>query len=222
MQSFLGLYNKIQHCVPNVLRLAASLIKKLHNDESKSFPELTIKEKQSVHYLNKNVNNRRYSHSYGQRTTIPWIQTPATLNMDASYRNNNQTDLANRLVIDQELSKRVRKTGDNAQTVPFHSMGCATTPAYLEESFFTVRTNHKAITGLLTMFDTSRKFPRWLLRLSESLFNIGHCVGIRQQAVDALSRLLTVRSGKSKLDDDIPTLDINPKTFETAWNVRMK
>lgn len=70
--------------------------------------------------------------------------------------------------------------------------------------------------------DASGKLGRWCLRLSELVLNIVHRVDTKHHAIDTLSRLSTVKSHKTKLNDEIPALIINPKIFgaaDSVWSV---
>lgn len=72
------------------------------------------------------------------------------------------------------------------------------------------------------MSDASGKLERWSLRLSEFAFDIVHRAGFRNEAVDAHSKLSTVWSAKSNLNDEIPVLRINLKTFGTAFSAKFE
>lgn len=90
---------------------------------------------------------------------------------------------------------------------------------YLEENQFTIKTDYKDFKCLFPLSDASGKLARWCVGLSEFEFNTLHQTGIRHQAADTLLRLPTVESDKSKLDDEVAVLNINPETFGTVCNI---
>lgn len=64
---------------------------------------------------------------------------------------------------------------------------------YLGRNWVTVRTNHEAFKGLLTMSDANGKLARCPLRLSEVELDIVYRAGNNHKAVDELSGLPTIR-----------------------------
>lgn len=65
------------------------------------------------------------------------------------------------------------------------------------------------------MSETYEKLARWRLRFSEFEFPIGCHAGIKHEAADAMSRLLTDGIDKIRLDDDVVVLPITTKLTNT-------
>lgn len=84
---------------------------------------------------------------------------------------------------------------------------------YLENSWFTVRTDHEALKRLMMMSGAYEKRARWRLRLWEFEFDIVHRAGIKHQETDTLSRLPTKDTKTRPLDEKDPIFVLTGEPF---------
>lgn len=82
-----------------------------------------------------------------------------------------------------------------------------------------ILTDHSSLLWILNMADATGKLERWRLRLSEMQFDVYHGYGIKNQAVDSLSRLQTTNMESIKIEDDIPVFLIIGYEEEKSWFV---
>lgn len=75
---------------------------------------------------------------------------------------------------------------------------------------------------LLKVSDTAGKLTWWRLRLLESEFDIVHCAGIKHQAADSPSTLQTKGAVYTKLEEEVPVLNIHLEIFLLVYNVETK
>lgn len=60
--------------------------------------------------------------------------------------------------------------------------------------------------SIVNTTDATGNLARWRLRLSELVFEAVHWAGVKGQAPDALSRLLTTGTDKNPFDNDVAVL----------------
>lgn len=75
---------------------------------------------------------------------------------------------------------------------------------YVEDSRFTVRTDHDVLHWILNLTDSTWKIAQWGLRLSEFEFDVVHCAGMNHLAADALFRQMTIRTDRTPIEYKIP------------------
>lgn len=78
----------------------------------------------------------------------------------------------------------------------------------LQETCFTICTDHDALRWILNLADASCKLGRRRIRLSEYKFDVVHRAGIKHQVADSLSQLSTDGHAKTVLDEVLPFLTI--------------
>lgn len=116
----------------------------------------------------------------------------------------------------------MRKPGDNAQKVPRSSIDRVISPSITRKYTFTVRADREAFKRLLTMTDASWKLAQWSVLLYKLESYVVPQAVFKHQAVDVLSKLVTVRSDKSELHDKVSVLAINSETLTTLCSARFK
>jgi len=79
---------------------------------------------------------------------------------------------------------------------------------YLERTRFTVRTDHDALTWILSITPSEGRLARWRLRLAEFDLDVQYRPGIKNLVPDALSRIETTGVDTRALDEEIPTFVI--------------
>lgn len=79
---------------------------------------------------------------------------------------------------------------------------------------FTIRTDPDELGCIIILADAIGKLVRWLLRLFELQFHVVHRTGIEHQVAETLSRLTTIRTGNTLLEDKFPKNDRNNHLFE--------
>lgn len=92
---------------------------------------------------------------------------------------------------------------------------------YFENIRFTIRMDHESLKVILFLPDAAGRFKRWYLNISEFEFDVAHCVGIKSQAADTLSRLQTTGADSSSIQDDSPDGVIDINTWASI-NVRLE
>lgn len=74
---------------------------------------------------------------------------------------------------------------------------------------FTIKTDHDSLMWILNLTQSTSRLARWNLQLSEFVFDVVYIDGIKHQAADALSHLLTIGKGKTPPEDDLMLLAID-------------
>lgn len=95
---------------------------------------------------------------------------------------------------------------------------------YLEGSWINIQTHHDALSRLLKLTADTEKLVRWCLRFSEFNFEGVHWIGVKLQAANALTRLLTTRTDEASLEDDVPILtklETQPEEEKTKMNSKI-
>ena len=78
--------------------------------------------------------------------------------------------------------------------------------SYTEGLTFTVRTDHNALSWLMTISDSTGRLMRWRLRLTELDFTVKYRPGLVHQVPDGLSRVLSRDGHDDKpIEDELPT-----------------
>lgn len=77
----------------------------------------------------------------------------------------------------------------------------------LEGTRFTIWTDQNSIWWILNLADTIRKLTRWRLGLFQFEIDIVHRAGIKQDAVDALSRVPIDETVNTSLENKLPVLE---------------
>lgn len=75
-----------------------------------------------------------------------------------------------------------------------------------EGAEFPIRTDKKALQGMLIMMDVTQKLASLRLRLSEAAFEVVQRTSIKHQAPDDLSRWTTNGMDESPFEDDVTIL----------------
>lgn len=91
---------------------------------------------------------------------------------------------------------------------------------YLKENCFRIHTDHDAPKWVHSLTDSSGHTAQWLLRLFEFDIDVVQRAGIKQQAMDALSRRNKTNKDESPLENDssmyaIDSLDNPPVPIHT-------
>lgn len=73
---------------------------------------------------------------------------------------------------------------------------------YLKGSRFTIRTSREDLAWILNITDSAKRPARGRLKLSEFKFDVVQRAGIKQPAVDALTRINTSGKDESPSEDD--------------------
>ncbi|CAN8073881.1 unnamed protein product [Agarophyton chilense] len=145
---------------------------------------------------------------------LPKPNRPFDLDTDAS---DVQVDFS--LQQEQESPKNYRPIGYWSRTLTSAERNYSTTEKeclatvwsvltlrpYLEGTRFAIRTDHDSLRWLLNITDASSRLARWRLRLSEYDYEITYRPGIKHQAADALSRIITDGTDDTPLHDLILT-----------------
>lgn len=87
---------------------------------------------------------------------------------------------------------------------------------YLEGTCSTIRTDHEALRGNLTMAKATGKRTLWRNRLLMLKVDIAHRACIKHRAAEALSRVKTNGENKTPLEDVFPFLTIAQEMFSCA------
>jgi len=97
---------------------------------------------------------------------------------------------------------------------------------YLEGTRFTIRTDHNALTWILSITPSEGRLARWRLRLAEFDFDIQYRPGVKNLVPDSLSRIETTGVDTCVLDEEIPTFTVydgfeNPESemYPDAWDI---
>ena len=208
----------------NFARIAAPLNKKLHKDEPKVFGALSEEEFEAFATL-------RESLLKPPILALPKVGKHYILETDAC---NEQVGCI--LLQEQETAKDYRPIGYWSRTLNTAERNYTTTEReclaivwgililrpYLEGTNFTVRTDHDSLRWLLNITDVSGRLARWRLRLAEFDYSVVNRPGVKHQAPDALSRLLTSGDDQSPLDDDIPCFITDTDSNEEELDHRME
>ena len=87
---------------------------------------------------------------------------------------------------------------------------------YIENTTFTVFTDHAALRWMFNLSDASNRLARWRLRLLEFDFEIKYRKGANNTVADAISRLPTYGHTNRAADLDIPCLNIELSSSKLA------
>lgn len=97
--------------------------------------------------------------------------------------------------------------------------GVSTFHPYLWGTQFTIRTDHAALTSLLTTKEPQGRLARWVLLLQGYTFDILHRPGTSMGHADGLSRLPpihTIGTVSPTADDEQPTSDTDPQVLNAT------
>lgn len=89
---------------------------------------------------------------------------------------------------------------------------------YLDGTKFTIWTNHNYLQWIVNLADGTGMLAQWWLRWSEFYFDIIDRAGIKNQATDALSRLVTGGQDYIGIKGDFPVgvVDLNEEKNEAS------
>lgn len=79
---------------------------------------------------------------------------------------------------------------------------------YLEDTRFTVRTDHESLKWIVRVSDTSEKLAGWFVRLSELEFEVVHWAGVKHHAAHTRSRLRIDCEEVPDLDEQLPVSNL--------------
>lgn len=120
-----------------------------------------------------------------------------------------------------DAARRPEETSDNAQgflAVPWAVPLQRPQRPYLEGYRLMARTDHDALKWLLNISDASGNWTVGAYTRNNSW--LVSCIA-QESNTKPLSRLPTAGTHKTKFDDEVPVLSVNPETFGTLYNVRI-
>ena len=193
MRSFLGLCNVYRRFVPNFSRIAKPLNQRLMKGQQTTWGDLNEEEQQACETLKDKLVNPPI-------LVLPRLGRRYTIDTDAC-----DVQVGCVLLQEQDCEKTTKPIGYWSRTLSKAEQNYTTREKecltvfwavlllrpYLEDTEFTIRTDHDSLKWLMRLSDASGRLQRWRLRLQEFTYEINHRPGAQHKAADAVSRLLT-------------------------------
>ena len=214
VRSFLGACNVYRRFVKGFARIAKPLNDMLRKDATNDFDNPTEEQLEAFETLKKALVTPPI-------LALPKVDRPYVIETDAS-----EYQIGCTLLQEQDdglphpvgyWSRSLTQAERNYSTTERECLSVVwavtSLRPYIENTKFTVRTDHDCLRWLMNLTESTGRLTRWRLRLSEFEFVIEYKPGKKNQVADALSRLIRPRGADEPIDDVVPVFVTTRQTF---------